>query len=275
MHLTRAAKYAAVVIGLAALLCIVPSQNDKILQRDMTDEWKGWMQIVFILCVPRRSRRAVSAPCTQFYCAFTQCERHVRATCPTASFSTIDLMTLTSPHYHRYHYFAAKETYNIIRNLIAGYVFLTGFGNYSFFYIKGDFGFKRVIKMLFRLNFLVAMIAITLNKRYAPGALSRRLPIHVISPHLYLSYMLYYICALHTWWFLVVYGTMAIYGSYNQNNTVAAIKFGLLFLFITFLYDVRPDTPHTHTCTHTQCAHVFMLSRAHRKFRGDCSLLHA
>lgn len=187
---------------------------------------------------------------------------------PDRLFLAIDLMTLTSPHYHRYHYFAAKETYNIIRNLIAGYVFLTGFGNYSFFYIKGDFGFKRVIKMLFRLNFLVAMIAITLNKRYAPGALSRRLPIHVISPHLYRSYMLYYICALHTWWFLVVYGTMAIYGSYNQNNTVAAIKFGLLFLFITFLYDVRPDTPHTHTHARTHnvrmslCYHARIASSA-------------
>lgn len=51
--------------------------------------------------------------------------------------------------------------------------------------------------------------------------------------------MLYYICALHTWWFLVVYATMAIYGSHNQNNTVAAAKFALLFLFVTFLYEVR------------------------------------
>lgn len=66
---------------------------------------------------------------------------------------------------HSYHYFAAKETYNVIRNLIAGYVFLTGFGNYSFFYVKGDFGYKRVVKMLFRINFLVAMISITLNRR--------------------------------------------------------------------------------------------------------------
>lgn len=53
----------------------------------------------------------------------------------------------------------------MIRNLIAGYVFLTGFGNYSFFYVKGDFGYKRVVKMLFRINFLVAMISITLNRR--------------------------------------------------------------------------------------------------------------
>lgn len=55
--------------------------------------------------------------------------------------------------------------------------------------------------------------------------------------------MLYYICALHTWWFLVVYGTMAIYPTHNSNNTVVAVKFALLFILITFLYEVRLVRP--------------------------------
>jgi len=55
--------------------------QSKILNRDQTEEWRGWMQIIFLL----------------------------------------------------YHYFAAKETYNFIRILIACYVWMTGFGNFSFF----------------------------------------------------------------------------------------------------------------------------------------------
>lgn len=87
---------------------------DTVLSRNLTDEWKGWMQIAFLL----------------------------------------------------YHYFAAKEAYNLIRVLIAVYVWLTGFGNFSYFHLKGDFSVSRVLRMLFRLNFLVILVCVITNNEF-------------------------------------------------------------------------------------------------------------
>jgi N-acetylneuraminate 9-O-acetyltransferase len=42
-----------------------------------------------------------------------------------------------------YHYFAASEIYNAIRVFIACYVWMTGFGNFSYYYIKKDFSIAR------------------------------------------------------------------------------------------------------------------------------------
>lgn len=33
-----------------------------------------------------------------------------------------------------YHYFEAREAYNAIRVLIAGYVWMTGYGNFHYYY---------------------------------------------------------------------------------------------------------------------------------------------
>lgn len=108
------------------------------LSREQTEEWKGWMQIMFLL----------------------------------------------------YHYFAAKEFYNVIRVLIASYVWMTGFGNFSYFKLKEDYSLWRVLKMLFRLNFLVFVMCLLMNT----------------------DYVLYYICPMHTMWFLSVYAVMGMFG---------------------------------------------------------------
>jgi len=73
-------------------------------------------------------------------------------------------------------------------------------------------------KMMFRLNFCVAMICVTLNR----------------------SYMLYYICALHTWWFIVVYLVVAVGASQNASATFMAVKFGIAFLLSVFLWHAKP-----------------------------------
>lgn len=62
-----------------------------LLNRPQTEEWKGWMQVLFLL----------------------------------------------------YHYFEARELYNAIRIFIAGYVWLTGYGNFSYYYRTGDFSIGR------------------------------------------------------------------------------------------------------------------------------------
>ncbi|MBA0595079.1 hypothetical protein Gorai_011957, partial [Gossypium raimondii] len=75
-----------------------------------------------------------------------------------------------------YHYFAAAEIYNAIRVFIAAYVWMTGFGNFSYYYIRKDFSLARFAQMMWRLNFFVAFCCIVLNN----------------------DYMLYYICPMHT-----------------------------------------------------------------------------
>lgn len=42
-----------------------------------------------------------------------------------------------------YHYFAAAEIYNAIRMFIAAYVWMTGFGNFSYYYVRKDFSLGR------------------------------------------------------------------------------------------------------------------------------------
>ncbi|KAL5213738.1 hypothetical protein ABZP36_002890 [Zizania latifolia] len=61
------------------------------LNRHQTEEWKGWMQVLFLM----------------------------------------------------YHYFNAKEIYNAIRVFIAAYVWMTGFGNFPYYYVRKDFSISR------------------------------------------------------------------------------------------------------------------------------------
>ncbi|GFZ21758.1 O-acetyltransferase family protein [Actinidia rufa] len=104
------------------------------LNRHQTEEWKGWMQVLFLM----------------------------------------------------YHYFAATEIYNSIRLFIAAYVWMTGFGNFSYYYIRKDFSLARFAQMMWRLNFLVFFCCVVLNN----------------------SYTLYYICPMHTLFTLMVYGAL-------------------------------------------------------------------
>lgn len=102
-----------------------------LLNRDQTEEWKGWMQILFLL----------------------------------------------------YHYFEAKEMYNAIRIFIAAYVWMTGFGNFSYYYIRQDFSLGRFCQMMWRLNFFVFFCCVALRN----------------------SYVLYYICPMHTLFTIMLY----------------------------------------------------------------------
>jgi hypothetical protein len=64
-----------------AIYTIKPIKDLSLLGREQTEEWKGWMQFIFLL----------------------------------------------------YHYFHAEEVYNPVRVMITCYVWMTGFGNFSFF----------------------------------------------------------------------------------------------------------------------------------------------
>ena len=67
-------------------------------------------------------------------------------------------------------------------------------GNFSYFWIKKDYSLFRLLRMMFRLNFLVVMVMAVTNHEFVR----------------------YYVCAMHTYWFLTVYVMMAIFKSHNE-----------------------------------------------------------
>ena len=118
-----------------------------------------------------------------------------------------------------YHYYHAEEVYNSIRIMITCYVWMTGFGNFSFFYLKGDYGSIRVMQMLWRLNFLVTFLCLTQGT----------------------TYILYYICLLHTYFFLMVFVVMRVRNDMNYTKWGVRIKLACLALTIYVIWDI--DSP--------------------------------
>ncbi|BDA44067.1 probable O-acetyltransferase CAS1 [Coccomyxa sp. Obi] len=141
------------------------NRGPDLLNRQQTEEWKGWMQVLFLL----------------------------------------------------YHYFNAREIYNAIRVFIAGYVWMTGYGNFMYYYHYKDFCLGRFVQMMWRLNFLVTIVCIVLRN----------------------SYMLYYICPMHTIFTVFVYATLGLGQKYNATNAGILIKIGLCVLLIYVCWDIK------------------------------------
>lgn len=69
------------------------------------------------------------------------------------TFNIVNSLNINTPHFYyltltqvlflMYHYFAASEIYNAIRLFIAAYVWMTGFGNFSYYYVRKDFSLAR------------------------------------------------------------------------------------------------------------------------------------
>ncbi|KAM8982322.1 N-acetylneuraminate 9-O-acetyltransferase isoform X1 [Sarcophilus harrisii] len=139
------------------------TKETKVLNREQTEEWKGWMQLVILIY-------------------------HISGA------STVRLP-------------AARR--------------LSGYGHFSYFWIKGDFGIHRVCQVLFRLNFLVVVLCIVMDR----------------------PYQFYYFVPLVTMWFLVIYITLALWPQITQKKANGScfwhlgllMKLGLLFLCICFL----------------------------------------
>lgn len=157
--------FVCLLFFLVAYYTMTPVKDLTLLSRDQTEEWKGWMQFIFLL----------------------------------------------------YHYFHAEEVYNSVRVMITCYVWMTGFGNFSFFYIKQDFGWLRYVQMLWRLNFSVILLMFAHNN----------------------TYILYYICPLHTFYFTLVYVTMFIMSSVNHSKWGMRFKLFGLGCLIYVVWDIN------------------------------------
>jgi hypothetical protein len=139
--------------------------DDSVLNREQTEEWKGWMQYLFLA----------------------------------------------------YHYFNFHSVYNYVRVFISCYVWLTGFGNLSFFYIKQDYSLLRFLQMMWRLNFLVFFLCLVHGN----------------------TWILYYICPLHTFYFVMTYCIMRLGHASNlesQNWLRSKLIALCVFIFIIWEY---------------------------------------
>ncbi|KAM4631021.1 N-acetylneuraminate (7)9-O-acetyltransferase isoform 1-T1 [Polymixia lowei] len=150
------------------------SKETKVLNREQTDEWKGWMQLVILI-------------------------------------------------YHISGASAFIPVYMHVRVLVAAYLFQTGYGHFSFFWLKGDFGLYRVCQVLFRLNFLVLVLCVVMDR----------------------SYQFYYFVPLVTFWFFIIYATLAMWPQILQKKAnssgmwhlgVLAKLLGLLLFICFFAY---------------------------------------
>lgn len=97
-----------------------------------------------------------------------------------------------------YHYHHASQTlwvYKVIRLLISGYIFLSGYGHTTYLLRTGDFSLRRTAAIIFRLNLLSALLP------YMMGT----------------DYNFYYFAPIITFWYLVVHLTLGVLRRYNQD----------------------------------------------------------
>jgi hypothetical protein len=158
------------VLIVASLFSLRKSHMSDFMHRDQTEEWKGWMQFLFLA----------------------------------------------------YHYWKMEANYNDIRVYITCYLWMTGFGNFSFFYLKQDFTLIRAIQMVWRMNFFVLLLCLTMNN----------------------PYIVYYICPLHTFFFFVTYATMALWSNVNRSQYGAAVKVFVAAVLLYLVFDIIPRSFH-------------------------------
>ncbi|XP_069959056.1 N-acetylneuraminate (7)9-O-acetyltransferase isoform X1 [Cherax quadricarinatus] len=152
------------------------TSQTRLLHRDMTDEWRGWMQLVILI----------------------------------------------------YHMTGASQVlpiYMHIRVLVSAYLFLTGYGHFSYYWSGRDMGIVRYCQVMFRINFLVVILCLVMNR----------------------PYQFYYFVPLISFWYTVMHITLLLPPRITRpshanseaspfNYLYSIIKFVGLGGFITVLF---------------------------------------
>ncbi|MCJ1379613.1 hypothetical protein MMC17_002715 [Xylographa soralifera] len=115
-----------------------------------------------------------------------------------------------------YHYTGASKVlwiYEIVRLLVASYLFMTGFGHTLYFYNKDNYSFHRFTSVLIRLNFLSCLLPYMMRT----------------------DYLFYYFAPLVTFWFVVIYFTMRIGRSRNMSTSFLFLKIAISVVTVTAL----------------------------------------
>ncbi|KPM02345.1 CAS1 domain-containing protein [Sarcoptes scabiei] len=124
-----------------------------------------------------------------------------------------------------YHYTGASQVlpiYITIRLLVSFYLFLSGFGHFTYFWTTNDLSFERFCKVIFRLNFLAVCLCLCMNR----------------------PYQFYYFVPLVSFWFFVIYSFFKIIPVVTETSSEAnsshyfylILKFITLFALISILY---------------------------------------
>ncbi|KAL2751823.1 hypothetical protein ACRALDRAFT_2128536 [Sodiomyces alcalophilus JCM 7366] len=119
-----------------------------------------------------------------------------------------------------YHWTGAQTfgTQVFFRLCVAAYLFQTGYGHTVYFLTTKDFSFHRVASTLLRLNLLSCALPYVMNTQYT----------------------FYYAAPLVSFWFLVVWATMAIGSKYNFSIIFLASKIVLSAVFVCIFVHVTP-----------------------------------
>ncbi|XP_073946759.1 N-acetylneuraminate (7)9-O-acetyltransferase [Choristoneura fumiferana] len=93
------------------------SKSSRVLHREQTNEWKGWMQLVILVYQVTGASKVL-------------------------------------------------PIYMLVRALVSAYLFLTGYGHFTYTWKTGDTCLVRYFRVIFRLNFLTVVLCLTMNRPY-------------------------------------------------------------------------------------------------------------
>ncbi|CAE1229952.1 CASD1 [Acanthosepion pharaonis] len=124
-----------------------------------------------------------------------------------------------------YHFTGASQVlpiYMHVRVLVSSYLFLSGYGHFTYFWQKGEYGLFRYCQVLFRLNCFVFTLCFVMDR----------------------PYQFYYFVPLVSFWYIIVYITMAAWPHVTKSTAETNLlhylymisKFVVLAVVITLFY---------------------------------------
>ncbi len=123
-------------------------------------------------------------------------------------------------HEHRYHNADEQRDvfnpyYNLNRVGASAFLFMTGFGHTMYFHKQHDYSTRRLLKVMFRMNFAAMFLCLALDK----------------------PYIFYKPCAMHTYFFTYVYGTMKWRSKKNYTKLGLRLKMIVTALTLYLVWD--------------------------------------